>query len=229
MKKKTIRLTAVSLVLATIMLTLCGCSGSSVAGTWYYGNYPEDDPIILTKDGTFSWDGYGGNYTVDNGKVILTASFLSEVFEVSKVDGNTVLVTDKGHYYFNSKSAAEKYYQKEANKIIKDFEASKNHIGTFAFSLGGTAWADYDTGVRLTIKADGTYSFTAPNNEWQEGTWSLSYRSKLSLNKVYIDFHKTSGSGNKWSVYLSDVSGNTDDNRRLYTVYGGGVSTWEKK
>jgi len=86
--KHTIKIAAVVLLAIT---SLFGCSDSDVSGT--YRNANGSDTITLTKDGKFVASGGAGEYTVENGEVIISIPMVGGT--KAKIDGNKLIVSDK--------------------------------------------------------------------------------------------------------------------------------------
>lgn len=168
---------------ALFVLTACG---NSVEGTWY-----EDDSsnteLILTSDGTFSTEGFGGTYSFEDNRVTLVADFMgaSIVLEKTTIDGNEVL-TDGEYTYYRDLEAIQAIQAEEKAAEEASIEAERQEreakIEEFASWLEANVIGRWgrDNGeggllALLEIKEDGTYTYKeagwSPANSW--GEWEI--------------------------------------------------------
>lgn len=73
------------------IISLFGCSGGDVSGT--YHNAKGSDTITLTKDGKFIASGGAGEYTVENGEVIISIPMVGGT--KATIDGNKLIISDE--------------------------------------------------------------------------------------------------------------------------------------
>lgn len=194
----------VSLVMAGLLMLgmLCACAGgkASYAGTWYNAsNINDNDTIILTSEGTFSYDGSGGDYSVEDGKMLLVSSWGSAVLTIGEADGETALTDEDGEIWLKGEANAKSYYEKKSKEMIE--KAMSKCYGTF--TIEADAERDFIKDRHLTLNSDGTYEYvivadSEPQSSavakrdtsadaWQKGTWTLKIEGSLnsSINVVF--------------------------------------------
>ncbi len=200
MKKRSLKITTAIMAVVLVLGTLCACTGgkSSYAGTWYNAtNIDDRDTIILTKEGTFSYDGYGGEYSVEENQMILVASVGSAVLNIGKTDGNTSLTDEDGNIWLKGEADAKAYYEKESNKKIQEAEAAGDLSGGYGCCVYYSGEEIISDGKYLKLNADKTYEYkyegvystimgTDRSDCWQKGTWSIGVKGSLNADSVRI-------------------------------------------
>ena len=185
------------LVVTVLILTACG---DSVEGTQY-----EDDSsnteLVLTSDGTFSTDGFGGTYSFEDNRVTLVADFMgaSIVLEKTTIDGNEVL-TDGEYTYYRDLEAIQAIQAEEeaAEEASREAERQEREAKSEEFAswleteLPGRWSQENDEGglfALLELNEDGTYTYKeagwSPADTW--GEWSV----EREYDKVKVVFTET--------------------------------------
>ena len=168
------------LVVTVLILTACG---DSVEGTQY-----EDDSsnteLVLTSDGTFSTDGFGGTYSCEDNRVTLVEDFMgaSIVLEKTTIDGNEVL-TDGEYTYYRDLEAIQAIQAEEeaAEEASREAERQEREAKSEEFAswleteLPGRWSQENDEGglfALLELNEDGTYTYKeagwSPADTWGE-------------------------------------------------------------
>ncbi|MBP3413949.1 MAG: hypothetical protein J6L81_01960 [Clostridia bacterium] len=208
MKKISTMLLAL-LIITTMVVSLSGCScggAGGYVGSWYNAYDLDDDPLILTGDGTFSVDGIGGEYTIEGDQLILTTSLLSEVLEISEADGETCLIDDDGEMWFKGKETAEEYansvFEEAAAEALAEAKKSGEFIGIY--ENDNDYKCDY---YLLELSEDNTYLYgykkhitynsieSQSAEAAQAGTWKLTAKGSMDNIYIYIELTPTESEG----------------------------------
>ena len=81
----------VCLLAVSLVFVSCGNSTSKLVGTWV--DESENSTIVLSKDGTGSWDKDNITWKIENKRLVFTGSGLTLSFDY-KLSGSTLTIID---------------------------------------------------------------------------------------------------------------------------------------
>ena len=175
----------VSAVLGTLLLLflLTSCGNPKYVGTWYNTSDPDGEQLIITKDDTFSWKGYGGSVSeTDDGILLTETSGLAgtETIQISSYDGDTTLIVENGDTYVNSYDKAVSIYEENADNVEKILVAELEGVwrpdkSSFYANFEIEIWSDL--GYMLKDLKIGPY---------ESGTLGYEYDNVLGFDRIKL-------------------------------------------
>ena len=160
-----------------IYLTLSGCKGDDITETWYEDDADQTE-MILTDDGTFSYDGFGGTWSYEDGQVVLVADLMgiSITLEKTTIGGCEVLTDGEYTYYKDLSELLDVQEEREAQRLAEEasLEAERQEqidmlLKEYSAEFVGewyekATWYEKENGEEfgndiLTIQEDGTYIY----------------------------------------------------------------------